>query len=421
MLEHYFLKPDTVDRIRSCWLGEPIERYVTRLTENGYAASNIHSRVPILRQFAEFTRRRGARTWVDLPEHIEPFVAQWLAERNHGRSAVRRRQFANEVRGPVEQLVSQLVPSFVARGRSRVTCDPFLVEAPGFLAYLHEERGLRESSIRHYGHYLRVFERYLGHTGVRRLEELSPAILSAFVTEASRGLSKNSITGLCSALRVFLRYCHREHLVGRDLSVAIERPRRYRLSSVPRSISWDEVRLMLECVDRRTGTGKRDYAILLLLVTYGLRAREVSVLTLDDIDWERERLLVPERKAGHCTAYPLSTVVGEALLDYLKHGRPRTQRREVFFRAVAPHMPMTWNAISNRATHYLRKAGIRVRRPGSHTLRHTCVQRLIDAEFPLKTIGDYVGHRSPSSTEVYSKVAIESLREVALGDGEALL
>jgi integrase len=82
---------------------------------------------------------------------------------------------------------------------------------------------------------------------------------------------------------------------------------------------------------------------------------------------------------------------------------------------------MTWNAISNRATHYLRKAGIRVRRPGSHTLRHTCVQRLIDAEFPLKTIGDYVGHRSPSSTEVYSKVAIESLREVALGDGEALL
>lgn len=82
---------------------------------------------------------------------------------------------------------------------------------------------------------------------------------------------------------------------------------------------------------------------------------------------------------------------------------------------------MGWNAIANRATHYLRKAGIRVRRPGSHTLRHTCVQRLIDAEFPLKTIGDYVGHRRTSSTEGYTKVAIESLREVAIGDGEALL
>ena len=82
---------------------------------------------------------------------------------------------------------------------------------------------------------------------------------------------------------------------------------------------------------------------------------------------------------------------------------------------------MGWNAIANRATHYLHKAGIRVRRPGSHTLRHTCVQRLIDAQFPLKTIGDYVGHRRTSSTEIYTKVAIESLREVAMGDGAALL
>ena len=117
----------------------------------------------------------------------------------------------------------------------------------------------------------------------------------------------------------------------------------------------------------------------------------------------------------------LSSVVGEALLDYLKHARPTTAQRQIFFRVLAPREPMGWIAISNRATHYLRKAGIRVRRPGSHTLRHTCVQRLIDAQFPLKTIGDYVGHRSTSSTETYTKVAIEPLREVAIGDGEALL
>ena len=178
---------------------------------------------------------------------------------------------------------------------------------------------------------------------------------------------------------------------------------------------------MLESVDRRGAVGKRDYAILVLLVTYGLRAREVAAPTLDDIDWERERLLVPERKAGHCTAYPLSATVGEALLDYLRNARPTTSQRQMFFTVIAPRVPMSWIAIANRATHYLRKAGIRVRRPGSHTLRHTCVQRLIDAEFPLKTIGDYVGHRSTSSTEVYTKVAVESLREVAMGDGEALL
>jgi integrase len=101
--------------------------------------------------------------------------------------------------------------------------------------------------------------------------------------------------------------------------------------------------------------------------------------------------------------------------------RSNSPERQVFLRTNAPRKPLTHVTISNRATHYLRKAGIQVRRPGSHTLRHTCVQRLIDAEFPLKTIGDYIGHGSPRSTETYSKVAVETLREVALGDGELLL
>jgi len=177
---------------------------------------------------------------------------------------------------------------------------------------------------------------------------------------------------------------------------------------------------MLEAVDRRAAQGRRDYAILLLLVTYGLRAHEVANLTLDDIDWKHERLQVPGRKAGHSTAYPLASVVAEALIDYLKHGRPETADRHLFFRKVAPRAPISKHAVSSCVASYLHKAGIKVHRAGSHTLRHTCVQRLIDQEFPLKTIGDYMGHRSPVSTQIYTKVALASLREVAMGDGEAL-
>jgi integrase/recombinase XerD len=116
----------------------------------------------------------------------------------------------------------------------------------------------------------------------------------------------------------------------------------------------------------------------------------------------------------------LAHVVGTAILDYLQHGRPQTEDRHLFFRTLAPRLPLRSSAISQSAGRYLRKAGIAVRRAGSHTLRHTCVQRLVDAEFSLKAIGDYVGHRSPSSTEIYAKIATEALREVALGDGEAL-
>jgi integrase len=157
------------------------------------------------------------------------------------------------------------------------------------------------------------------------------------------------------------------------------------------------------------------------LVSYGLRAREVAALTLDDIDWERDRLLVPERKAGHCTAYPLSRIVGEALCIYLEQARPRTEERILFRRAYAPYVAMTHHSVSSRAVYYLRKAGIKVHRPGSHTLRHTCVQRLIDADFSLKSAGDYVGHGSPQSTEIYTKIDVEKLRIMAFSDGEDLL
>jgi site-specific recombinase XerD len=178
---------------------------------------------------------------------------------------------------------------------------------------------------------------------------------------------------------------------------------------------------MLGLIDRRSIVGRRDYAMLLLLAVYGLRAREVAALTLGDLDWRAAVLHVRARKAGHAATYPLITEVGEALLDYLRGGRPETSDRSLFFRSVAPRGPMTHRIVSYRAKHYLRKAGIDVARPGSHTLRHSCAQRFVDAEFSLKVIGDFLGHRHPSSTRTYTKVAIDALRKVALGDGEAVL
>jgi integrase/recombinase XerD len=135
------------------------------------------------------------------------------------------------------------------------------------------------------------------------------------------------VQSLCSILKVLFRYLYRVGLMTRDLSKAIESPRRYSFANLPRSISWSEVEQMLQKVDRRNAVGKRDYAVLLLLVTYGLRAREVGALTLDDIDWKRDRLHIRGRKAGHSTAYPLALPVGGALLDYLKHGRPEKNER----------------------------------------------------------------------------------------------
>jgi len=419
MLERYFIRPETIDRIRASWLGDPIERYVIWLTERDYSPRNIWRRVPLLMHFGDFAQSRGCSSYDDLPAFVEPFAEQWMIE--HGRNCKTEAALSkvgNEARGPIRQMLTLILPGYCSRPDRK---DPFSNFVPGFFQYLRDERGLRDSTIEQYRYNLQHFSSYLEKIRVGSLSDISPVILSGFIANRSQLVGKRSVGVLCAVLRVFLLYLHCHRLTATDLSRTIEYPQTYRLSDIPRSITWDEVRRMLETVDRRSCIGKRDYAILLLLVTYGLRAREVAALTLDDIDWKRERIYVPERKAGHSTAYPLSLIVGEAILDYLQQGRPKTTDRHIFFRVPAPHTPMSWSSVSMRAGKYLRKAGIQVSRPGSHTFRHTCVQRLVDVGFDLKTIGDYVGHRSPSSTEVYTKVAIETLREVTLGDGEEVL
>ena len=196
------------------------------------------------------------------------------------------RSRAKEFRGPVEQMLELVLPRYQSSGR-RHHEFPFGESVPGFFEYLVSERGLRPASIYQYQHHLGRFEAYLGGIGVRQLRELSPTILSAFIAERSRaGLAKSTVRDTSWVLRVFLRYAHRQGHLRSDLSAAVEWPQVYRLSSIPRSISWAEVGEVMAGVDRRTPAGKRDYAILLLLVTYGLRGREVAALTLDDIDWK---------------------------------------------------------------------------------------------------------------------------------------
>ena len=419
MLESYYVRPQAVDRIRASWIGSEIECYVGWLAEQSHSRASVRCRVPVLFAFGEFAWAGGARCVGDLPVHVEAFVAERVPEPAQ-LGAVAARERVKNVRGPIEQMLRPVVPGFTGRRRALLEV-PFVDELPGFFEYLLCERGLRRTSLRGYGCYLRSFEGYLGRVGVQQLVELSPGLISMFVAERSAGLATASVGLLCGALREFLRYAYRQGVLASDLGKTVDRPRTYRLSDIPRSISPAEVSQVLACVERSSTRGKRDYAALLLLGTYGLRSREAAALTLDHIDWRRERLSVPERKGGHSTAFPLSSSVGEGLVDYLQHGRPQCAERYVFFMAFAPVRPISHAAVSKLATKYLLKAGIQVSRPGSHTLRHSCVQRLVDADFSLKTIGDFVGHRSPKTTEIYTKVAVESLREVALGDGEEVL
>ena len=159
----------------------------------------------------------------------------------------------------------------------------------------------------------------------------------------------------------------------------------------------------------------------MLFAVYGLRVGEVRALTLEDIDWEQERLYLTRPKPRRRQAYPLVQTVGDALLRYLKQVRPRASRREVFLTVKAPVQPLSAGALYDLVSDRLRAIGVSLPHSGPHALRHACATRLLAEGLSLKQIGDQLGHRKADTTRVYAKVDLAALRHVASFDLGGLL
>ena len=186
------------------------------------------------------------------------------------------------------------------------------------------------------------------------------------------GLRRATRHGVSQCLRSFLRYLHAEKFVAKDLSPAVSGPIMYKFEDIPRAFTEQQVKALLETTRRdKTPTGLRDHAVLMLLSTYGLRAGEVVRLRLDDIDWRAERLRIRQSKSGVESFLPLLPPVGEALLKYLRRGRPQTEVREVFLRVRAPHGAFPWGgSLHTIIQRRLKQAGIQVKgRHGAHAFR----------------------------------------------------
>ena len=206
-------------------------------------------------------------------------------------------------------------------------------------------------------------------------------------------------------------------VVPNDLSQAVSGPMLYKFDDIPRAFSEEQVKAMLDTARRdKTPSGLRDHAILMLLATYGLRAGEVVRLRLDDIDWRAEKLRIHQSKTGNELFLPLLPAVGNALLKYLRRGRPQTEMREVFLRARAPLGPFARGASLYPVIQLrLQQAGIQVQgRHGAHAFRFARAVSLLRAAVPLKSIGDLLGHRSAESTGVYLRLATEDLRAISI-------
>jgi site-specific recombinase XerD len=265
------------------------------------------------------------------------------------------------------------------------------------------------------------FLHYLDSHGIASVKEIQASTLSRFVTSCAH-LKPATLAHLVSSIRSFLRYLYMTGSIDNNM---VERVPKIRVRSdehIPSVWKSENVDALLAAVDRSSPCGKRDYAILLLAVRLGMRVSDIRNLRFENLLWEQARIEINQAKSSEPLALPLTEEIGNALIDYLRYGRPASQLREVFLRANAPFKPFGQdNNLHYIITRYRRRAAINLpvqNRKGMHSLRHTMASRLLEAGIPLETISGIMGHISMDTTRIYTKVNIEALQSVAIDPEE---
>jgi site-specific recombinase XerD len=348
-------------------------------------------------------RRRGCRQWTDVTGPDLEGCRRQLRRRSLNDPATVRRlqQFAEQT--------GRLTPP-EPTSPSRVAT---LTRA--YAAMLGDLRGLTPKTVHAHVATATAFLDSLAYeTAPSHLAGVTARDLEAFVRCAGGHLGRGALQHTVAQLRSFLRFLAGRGAIRAGLEQQIDTPRLYRLEQLPRSLPWGTVRALLRAIDQTAPPGRRDYTMLFLIATYGLRASEIVALTLDAIDWRRRLLRVPPRKNGTSLLLPLTDPVGTVLVCYLRRGRPASPHRELFLRAHAPAGVLKPTAVAEVFQKWVRRSGLPIPFQGAHCLRHSYAVHLLRRGIPLKTLGDLLGHRTAESTRVYLRLATDDLRHVAL-------
>ena len=289
-----------------------------------------------------------------------------------------------------------------------------------FGAWMRKERGCSEETISGCQSTVDRFFDWLDEWGIV-LDSVGIADIDRAVARwHARGCSRRTVRGYAQRLRAFFRFAESRGWCAPGLADGIMPVRFHPGETVPKGLNRDEVLRLLATSEGDRPADVRDRAILMVLIAYGLRSGEVAGLRLDDVDWAEETLRVRCPKPGRTHHYPLSRSVGQAIVRYLTEVRPRRPHRTLFLTLRAPIRPLGRSAMSQVVRRRLDHLGITGKRRGPHALRHAAAQHLLDRGVSFKEVGDYLGHRSISSTAVYAKVQLGTLREVADIDLEGL-
>ena len=282
-----------------------------------------------------------------------------------------------------------------------------------YLKFCSNHQGLGEAAIRARRYFLRRFIRCLERHSVMSSKALSFGVIMEFVRQNAKGYSLSGVQSLNAALRGFLRYLYKQDDIERDLSCAIMRPRQYREQRIPSYLTDSQLQTLLNSFDTESAIDFRDYCIFILLIQHGLRVKELSELTLDDINWRERTLLIRDRKAQGHLLLPLTEEVASCIKRYISLFRPDCKPTRLFLCMSAPLRPLSRKHMSRLIRLRFHEAGIK---GYAHLLRHTFAKNLIEQGEPLCVIQKLLGHGDISTTRIYARVNIKQLREVAEND-----
>lgn len=393
-----------VSRVRVAGPLEPFAAgFAGELVDQGYASQPAAQQLRLMAHVSRWLAAAGKQPAVLNAVTVEAFV---VSRRAAG--------YSNHLTGDaLRPLLGYLRGLGVVAAQDVLVANgPVEVALERYRRYLLVERGLSVITARVYVDAVRPF--LVGRVstdGRLDLRGLRVGDVMAFVVGRCPGQSRGAAKQTTTALRSLLVFLHVAGEIGRPLAGAVPSVAGWRLTGLPKGLASEQVRALLASCDRDTANGRRDFAILTILVRLGMRAGEVAALSLDDVNWRAGEITV-RGKGDRCERLPLPADVGEAISIYLRDRRPAgTQQRALFVRVKAPQGSVTSSAVSSVVAAAARRAGLGT--VGAHRLRHTVATEMLRAGASLPEIGQVLRHRHMSTTAIYAKTDREALREIA--------
>jgi integrase/recombinase XerD len=373
MFETLFKYPRVLARHREGPVADARERFLTHCAEQGLARESL---LRTAREVLIIAKHIDLTTGEAISIHdVEAAADRWAA---HQQQRCRLRGFALE--GSRQLFIQKALPWLRFLGRLEEPENeaiPFAGLLDDFAVYMRDQRGLSAVTIRNRCWHVEKFLDWFTELN-RSFAEVSIRDVDAFLSlKAGRGWSRVSLATSAEALRSFFRHAEVRSWCAVGLASGIDGPRVFKQEGLPVGPSWPDVERLIMTASGDQPRDIRDYAILLLFAIYAFRSGEVAALRLEDLDWEREIIVVARPKQRRAQQYPLVKSLGEALVRYLQQIRPRSARREIFLTFKAPFRPLSAGALYHLVSSRVSKLSIQIPSRGPHSLRHACAEHLM--------------------------------------------